>query len=37
MCSNVLFIRIRSRIFPHPEYKDAIPQRFTVNDHEMEL
>jgi len=37
MCSNVLFIRIRSRIFANPEYKDAVPHSFTVNDHEIEL
>jgi hypothetical protein len=37
MCSNVLFIRIRSRIFPNPQYKDAALHRFTVNDHEIEL
>jgi len=36
-CSNVLFIRITSRIFPNPEYKDAVPNRFTVNDHEIQL
>ena len=32
ICSNVLFIRIRSRIFPNSEYKDAVPHRFTVID-----
>ena len=36
-CSNVMFIRIKSRIFPNPGYKDAVSHMFTVNDHEIEL
>ena len=37
MCSNVRFICISSRIFPNPEYKDAVPDRFAVSDHDILL
>jgi hypothetical protein len=37
MWSNALFIRISCGIFPNPQHKDALPLRFNVNDHEIEL